>query len=139
MGNLSIVESVIGILVFNEDDKLVDKALYPTNHQEAADRVLKVEAGVLVDEVGSLIETLKSKCDQFILENEKLADKLKTLGVNVTVEKPSSGGEPALLSAASRPASAVQGMTRRSPPSSETSRVPVAWSTFPATRNSAAS
>jgi len=93
MRNLSIVESVIGILAFDEDKRLVDKALYPMNHQEAADRVLKVEAGVLVDEISSLTETLKSKCDQFILENEKLANSLKALGVKVAVEKPSSGGE----------------------------------------------
>jgi nucleolar protein 56 len=93
MRNLLIVESAIGVFAFDQDNQIVDKALYPMDHQQAADRILKVEAGTLVDEVNSLIERLRGKCDQFILENSRLADNLANQGINVTVEKPSSGGE----------------------------------------------
>ena len=51
---------------------------------------------------------------------------------------PTMGGMPAMLIAASAAARPVSGMTLDRPPSTAASRVPVAWSTMPIIRNSAA-
>ena len=52
--------------------------------------------------------------------------------------KPLSSGRPAIEAAATMASVPVIGISQSRPPSRRASRVPVSWSTMPATRNSAA-
>ena len=90
-----IVECSFGILVFNEESKLIEKVLFPKKPQEAAKALLKIEAGKMVDEVAELINRLKkSGCEIFVFENASLAREAQiTLDVNIDVSKPSKAGE----------------------------------------------
>ena len=54
------------------------------------------------------------------------------------LQKPASGKTPARLSAPVRKSAYVHGCTRRSPPMKRMSKVPAAWFTLPAPRNSSA-
>ena len=84
----TIVESVIGVFGFGEDNNVVEKSLFPKDAVEAAKRLQKIEDGVLVDEVSVLVEGLAAKgytC--FVFENPKMAKTVaKKLNVEVVVE-----------------------------------------------------
>ena len=91
----TVVECSFGILAFNEENKLIEKALFPKKPQEAAKAVLKIEAGKMVDEIAELVNRLrKNGYETFVFENASLANEVqKKFGVKVEVSKPSEAGE----------------------------------------------
>jgi nucleolar protein 56 len=91
----TIIECSFGILAFNEENQLIDAVLFPKNPQRAAEILMKVEAGKMVDEVARLMSKLKTDgYDTFVFENANLAKETqRTLTVEVEVAKPSPAGE----------------------------------------------
>jgi nucleolar protein 56 len=91
----SIVECSFGIIAFNEENKLVEKALFSKEPQSAAKALIKIENGKMIDEVAELIDRLgKSGYDFFVFENADLANETQErFGVKVKVIKPSEAGE----------------------------------------------
>ncbi|MGB9741250.1 MAG: C/D box methylation guide ribonucleoprotein complex aNOP56 subunit [Candidatus Bathyarchaeia archaeon] len=90
-----VVSCSFGFLAFDEEGKIVEKSLFPKNSQIAAQTLVKIESGKIVDELASLINKLKSGgFDTFIFENAILAGEVqKRLNVKTEVLKPSSAGE----------------------------------------------
>lgn len=92
---VTIIECTFGILAFNEKRELIEKVLFPKKPQKAAEALVKIEAGKIVDEIVELIDRLrKSGYETFVLENANLAkDVQEKLGVEIEVSKPSKAGE----------------------------------------------
>ncbi|MGQ9530547.1 MAG: C/D box methylation guide ribonucleoprotein complex aNOP56 subunit [Candidatus Bathycorpusculaceae bacterium] len=95
MSRVTIVECSFGVLAFNEKNELVKNVLFPKNPQGAAETLMKVEAGKLVDEIKELVKGLKdSGYEIFVFENAPLAKEVqKALNVKVEVSKPSPAGD----------------------------------------------
>jgi nucleolar protein 56 len=93
--NVTIIESTFGLLVFNEENKLMDRELFPRKPDVAAKSLAKIEAGEVTDEFIELIKRLRKQgYDTFILENAALAKQVQEqLGVSVEVAKPSAAGK----------------------------------------------
>ena len=91
----TLVECPFGILAFNEENKLIETVLFPKKPPNAAQTLVKIEAGKMVDEVTELINRLKrSGCEIFVFENASLAREAQiNLDVKVDVSKPSKAGE----------------------------------------------
>jgi len=91
----AVVECSFGILAFNEENKLIEKVLFPKKPQEAAKTLVKIEAGKMVDEIAELVNRLrKNGYETFVFENASLANEVqKKFGVKVEVSKPSEAGE----------------------------------------------
>jgi nucleolar protein 56 len=82
-------------LAFNEKNELVNNVLFPKNPQRAAEALMKIEAGKIVDEVKELVERLKKDgYETFIFENSNLAKEVQEkLKVKVEVSKPLPAGD----------------------------------------------
>jgi nucleolar protein 56 len=91
----TVLESVIGILGFDEKNTLVDYVLFPKDAKTVAETMLRIEAGKIVDEQTSLIERLKSKgYTFFIFENSEAARNAhEKLNIAVEIAHPSAAGE----------------------------------------------
>jgi len=91
----TILECVMGILSFNEKTELVDNVLFPKNPSEAAERLTKIEAGYIVEELTTLIEKLKAKgYTFFVFENADVARNAhERLKIAVEVTRKSEAGE----------------------------------------------
>jgi nucleolar protein 56 len=91
---VTIVESSFGILAFDEDNKLVEHALFPKKPEMVAQILGKIEAGKLGEEIVNLIEALRKKgYATFVFENAMLAKEAeKKLDAEVEVSKPSEAG-----------------------------------------------
>ena len=85
-----IVQFPFGVAAFDENNGLVEKALFPKNAQAAAKSLLKTESGKLSDQVSSLISLLASVgYDTFAFESGKLAEEAqKKMKIAVEVAKP---------------------------------------------------
>jgi len=93
---LFIIDSLMGILAFNEKNEIVDKVLFPKNPEKVAEKILRIESGEVIGEVEQLIKRLDgSKKDiTFVFENDSLAKKVhEKFNVKVEVEKPTAAGE----------------------------------------------
>ncbi|MEM3700865.1 MAG: C/D box methylation guide ribonucleoprotein complex aNOP56 subunit [Candidatus Bathyarchaeia archaeon] len=90
-----IVECSFGVLAFNDKNELIANVLFPKNPQKAAEALMKIEAGKVVDEVKDLIERLKKDgYETFVFENSSLAKETQEkLNVKVEVSKPSPAGD----------------------------------------------
>jgi nucleolar protein 56 len=91
----TVLESVMGILGFDEKNALVDFVLFPKDAKTVGETMLRIEAGRIVDEQTSLVERLKSRgYTFFIFENSEAArnahEKLK---IAVEIAHPSEAGE----------------------------------------------
>jgi nucleolar protein 56 len=91
----TVLESVIGILAFDENNTLVDYVLFPKDAKIVGETLLKIEAGRIVDEQASLVDRLKSKgYTFFILENSEAARNAhEKLMIAVETAHPSEAGE----------------------------------------------
>ena len=91
----TVLESVMGVLAFDEHNELVESVLFPKNATEIADRLGKIEAGKIIDELANLIERLKAKgYNFFIFENVEIARNAhERLKIAVEVTRPSEAGE----------------------------------------------
>jgi nucleolar protein 56 len=92
---VTIIESSFGILAFDEENKLVGKALFPRKPQVAAEALAKIETGKITDEIVELVKHLhQDGYTTFILENATLAKVIQEkLDVNVEVSRASAAGE----------------------------------------------
>ncbi len=91
----TIVECVMGVFGFGEANELVEKIFFPKDPLEIAERLGKIEAGKIIEEMAILVEKLQGKgYTTFVFESSKIAqiarEKLK---IEVDVEKPSEAGE----------------------------------------------
>jgi len=91
----TVLESVIGILGFDENNALVDYILFPKDSKTVGETMLKIEAGRVVDEQTTLIERLKSKgYTFFVFENlEAARNAHEKLKIAVEIAHPSEAGE----------------------------------------------
>ncbi len=91
----TIVECVMGVFGFGENNELVDKVFFPKEPKETAEKLGKIEAGKLVDETVTLIEKLRNKGYKiFVFEHSETArNASEKLGIKVDVAKPSEAGE----------------------------------------------
>jgi nucleolar protein 56 len=91
----TILETSFGMLAFDEENKLIDKALFPKKPQDTAQTIVQIESGKLVSEAEDLIKQLKKKgYDYFVFENSSLAREAQgKLDVKTEVLKPSEAGE----------------------------------------------
>jgi nucleolar protein 56 len=90
-----VIECSFGVLAFNEENKLLEKVLFPRKPQMAAKALVKIEAGKMVNEVIDLINVLQeSGYDTFVFENANLAKEVQEkLSVKVKISKPCKAGE----------------------------------------------
>lgn len=91
----TIVESVIGVLAFDENNTLIDSVLFSKDAAKIAETLLKIEAGRITDEQVSLIERLKSRgYTVFVFESAETARNANAkLGIAVEAVQSSSAGE----------------------------------------------
>jgi len=92
---VTIVEGPFGVLAFDDQNRLIEKALFDKKPQSAAKAVMKIEGGKVTEEIKQLFKTLADRgCDIFVLENEGLADSVRrALNVNVEPSKSTMAGE----------------------------------------------
>jgi len=91
----TIVQCVMGVVGFDQTNKLVNSVLFPKDPREIAERLAKTEAGKIIEEIANLIEKLKNEgFTFFVFESAEVArnahEKLK---IAVEVVKPSEAGE----------------------------------------------
>ncbi len=91
----TIVESVIGVLGFDEKHALIDYALFSKEPRKTAETISSIESGRIVDEQTALIERLKSKgYTFFVFENTETARNAhEKLNIAVEVNPRSEAGE----------------------------------------------
>jgi nucleolar protein 56 len=69
----TIVESVIGIFCFDEENNLVDNVLFPKDPQKTAKRLQKMENGTVINEISILVDQLRAKgYTHFVFENQEM-------------------------------------------------------------------
>ena len=92
---VTIVESVIGVLGFGEDNKLVEKVFFPKDPKKTAEKLQRIEEGKLIDEISSLVDKLRDKgYTHFVFENQKMARSAgEKLNIEVSVEPSSEAGK----------------------------------------------
>jgi nucleolar protein 56 len=92
---VTILESIFGVLGFDETSDLVDWALFPKDSTKVAEKLLDIEAGKVVDELAALIDRLKEKGYTFFMfENAEIArNSHERFSVAVEVVRPSLAGE----------------------------------------------
>ncbi len=91
----TIVESVMGILGFDENNTLIEYVLFPKEPVKIAEALLKIEVGKVIDEQATLVEKLKSKGYTFFVfeNNETARNAHERLKIAVEVAHPSEAGE----------------------------------------------
>ena len=90
----TIVESIIGVFGFGEDNKLAENVFFPKDPKETAEKLLKIEEGKLVQEIKILINKLQEKgYTQFVFENPEMARTAsETLKIEANTEMSSEAG-----------------------------------------------
>ncbi len=91
----TIVECIIGVLGFDENNELIDYALFPKDSKKIAESLTKIESGKIVDELTAVIEKLKTKgYNSFVFENSEFArNAQEKLKIAVEIAHPSQAGE----------------------------------------------
>ena len=91
----SIVESIIGVLAFDDSLKLVTKDIFKADPEEIAKSITKLQDGEIIEELDSIVEQLRGKgFDEFVLEDEQLANNVaKKYQIRIHVETPSQAGK----------------------------------------------
>jgi len=91
----TIVECAMGVFGFGEANELVDKVFFPKDPKETAERLGKIEAGKVVDEIATLVQRLQAKgYTTFVFESSEMARNAREkLNISVDVAKPSEAGE----------------------------------------------
>jgi nucleolar protein 56 len=81
-----IIQFPFGVVAFDEENKMINRKVFPKKPQAAAKTMAKVEAGTLTDETIALITQLQnSGYNTIILENQNLANQAHTK-LNITTE-----------------------------------------------------
>jgi nucleolar protein 56 len=86
-----IIQFPFGVAAFDEQNNLLEKALFPKTPQAAAEKIAKAETGKVSEETASLISRLqKTGYKFFVFENASLAGEAqRSLSVKTEVAKPS--------------------------------------------------
>jgi nucleolar protein 56 len=95
MMKATIIQSLFGVLAFDEGNRLVAHSLFSKKPDAAAKAIVEIDSGKAVKEVAELVDHLKGRgYDTFVFENSLLAADVKEkLGVNVEVSRVSEAGE----------------------------------------------
>jgi nucleolar protein 56 len=81
-----LIQFPFGIIVFNEENKLIQKSLFAKKPQEAAKTLLEIEEGKMSDETIGLISSLRDEgYESFTFDNPTLAAGIKKQ-TNIEVE-----------------------------------------------------
>lgn len=91
----TIVECLMGVFAFGEANELVEKVLFPKDPLEIAERLGKIEAGKVIEEIATLVKKLQDKgYITFVFENPEMARNVREkLNVEVAVERLSEAGK----------------------------------------------
>jgi nucleolar protein 56 len=91
----TIVESVIGVFGFGEDNELVEKVFFPKAPQKTAERLQKIEKGTVIKEISSLVDKLQAKgYTHFVFENQEMARNAREkLNIEASSEASSEAGK----------------------------------------------
>jgi nucleolar protein 56 len=91
----TIVESVIGVFGFDEDNQLAEKFFFPKDPQKTAERLQKIEKGTVIKEISSLVDQLRAKgYTHFVFENHEMARNAREkLNIEATSEASSEAGK----------------------------------------------
>lgn len=91
----TIVECVMGVFGFEEAKELVEKVFFPKDPLEMAERLGKIEAGKVIEEIATLVEKLRDKgYTTFVFENPEMARNAREkLNIEVAVERLSEAGK----------------------------------------------
>jgi nucleolar protein 56 len=91
----TIVESVIGVFGFGEDNELVETVFFPKDPQKTAEQLLKIEKGNVIKEISGLVDKLRAKgYTQFVFENQEMARNAREkLNIEATSEVSSDAGK----------------------------------------------
>jgi nucleolar protein 56 len=95
MMKATIVQSLFGVLAFDEGNRLVAYSLFSKKPEEAARAIVEIESGKAVKEVAELVNHLRGMgYNAFVFENPFLAADVKEkFGVEVEFSKVSEAGE----------------------------------------------
>jgi nucleolar protein 56 len=90
----TIIESVMGIFAFGEDNKLAEKVFFPRDSVKAAEKLQKIEAGKLIEEIEILIKKLQELgYSTFVFENLEMSRNVREkLNVEVSTVKDTETG-----------------------------------------------
>ena len=91
----TIVESVMGVFGFGEDNELVEKVFFPKDPLETAERLRKIEEGNVIEEISGLVDKLRAKgYTHFVFENQEMARSAsEKLNIEVSAEASSEAGK----------------------------------------------
>ncbi len=89
-----LVDTIYGVFALDENGNIIDKEIFPKEHEAVAEKLLRMENGEIVDEVRKLCEKLKEKgYKTIVVENEELGRNIvRELGLEAVYELPSKGG-----------------------------------------------
>jgi len=91
----TIVESVMGVFGFGEDNKLVEKVFFPKDPLETAEKLRNIEEGKVIEEIVALVDKLRTKgYTNFVFENKEMARRAhEKLNIEASVERSSEAGK----------------------------------------------
>jgi nucleolar protein 56 len=95
MMKATIIQTIFGVLAFDEGNRLVAHSLFQKKPEEAAKTLLEIESGKVVKEVADLIGYLKnSGYEVFVFENPLLAASVKEkFAVSTEISRVSEAGQ----------------------------------------------
>ena len=90
----TIIESVIGVFAFGEDNKLVEKVFFPKDSMETAEKLQMIEAGRVIEEIKVLFKKLQELgYNTFVFENQEMARNVRErLNIEVATVRDSDAG-----------------------------------------------
>ncbi|MEM0217236.1 MAG: hypothetical protein QXM73_00590 [Candidatus Nezhaarchaeales archaeon] len=85
-----VVSSFMGLLLCNDEGEVLEKALFPKDYEEQANRLYSLSKGESIDEVKELCDKArKLGIDELVVEDPKVAQALVNSGFqNVKIETP---------------------------------------------------
>jgi nucleolar protein 56 len=91
----TIVESIIGLFGFGEENEIAEKVLFLKNPEKIAQKLAQLEKGEIIEELKTLLNKLKEKgYGIFVFENSEIAKNVsQQLHVKTEVTKISEAGE----------------------------------------------
>ncbi|TET56561.1 C/D box methylation guide ribonucleoprotein complex aNOP56 subunit [Candidatus Bathyarchaeota archaeon] len=92
---ITVITSIMGVLGFGEDGRIVDKILFEKDPRSIAEKLASVKAGEVIPELISLVKRLKRKSyAAFVFEDVSIAKMVESqLKVETMVVQQSSYGE----------------------------------------------
>lgn len=90
-----IIDSIIGVFAFDENDRLIDNVLFEKEPEAVAEKILKIENGGVIDELTVLLKKLRnSGFERFVFEGPEIAKNIReTFNAETEIITSSSAGE----------------------------------------------